>query len=179
MLSQKSPGTGGLPAEFYTMFWDVLRCDLIDIINVSNRQNLIAKSMPSAILTLAFKGKDSSRKNDRLYLKNWRPISLLNIYYKIGAKGPANCLQNVLYHVINPDQTVQNPTQGMWLGFKEGQTTGPVDIQWTNLNNKLKLLGISFGSGSAILTSWRERISKLEKCLNAWQHRELSLQGKS
>ena len=108
------------------------RMYLIDIINVSNRQNLLAKSMRSAILTLDFKGKDSSKKNERLYLKNWRPISLLNIYYKIGAKGPANCLQNVLYHVINPDQTVQNPTQGMWLGFKEGQTTGPVDIQWTN-----------------------------------------------
>ena len=46
------------------------------------------------------------------------------------------------------------------------------------VNDELKLLGITFNSSSAILTSWRERISKLEKCLNAWQHRELSLQGK-
>ena len=54
--------------------------------------------------------------------------------------------------------------KGMWLGSKEGQTTAPVDIQW--INDKLKLLGITFGSDSAILTSWRERVYKLEKCFN-------------
>ena len=109
MPSQKSPGTDGLPAEFYTMFWDSLERDLVDIINFSNSQNLLAKSMRSAILTLAFKGKDSSNKNDRLYLKNWRPISLLNVDYKIGAKALANSLQQVLHYVINPDQACNVP----------------------------------------------------------------------
>ena len=69
-----------------------------------------------------------------------------------------------------------NKTKSMWLGSKAGQSTGPVDIQW--IKNKLKLLGITFGSSSAILASWRGRISKLEKSLNAWQHHEFSLQGK-
>ena len=64
MQEQKSPGTDGLPAEFYTMFWDTLGSDLVDVINFSNSQNLLAKSMHSAILTLVFKGKDSSNKND-------------------------------------------------------------------------------------------------------------------
>ena len=82
--------TDGLPAEFYTMFWHILGHDLVDVINFSNSQNLLAKSMRSAILTLAFKGKDSSNKNHRFYLKNWRPISLLNAGYKIGAKALAN-----------------------------------------------------------------------------------------
>ena len=36
MPSQKSPGTDGLPAEFYTLLWDVLGCDLVDVINFSN-----------------------------------------------------------------------------------------------------------------------------------------------
>ena len=67
-------------------------------------------------------------------------------------------------------------TKGMWLGSKAGQTTGPIDIQW--INDKLKLLEITFGSDSAILTSWRERVYKLEKYLNMWQHRELSFQVK-
>ena len=39
---------------------------------------------------------------------------------------------------------------------------------------------MTFGSASlAILASWQERIAKLEKCLNMWQHREISLQGKA
>ena len=97
MPSQKSPGTNGLPAEFYTLFLDVLGRDLTDVIYYgSNRQNLLAKLMCSTILTLTFKSKDSSNKNNRLYLKNWRPISLLNIDYKIGAEALADCLQNVL-----------------------------------------------------------------------------------
>ena len=65
--------------------------------------------MRSAILTLAFKDKDNSNKNDRFYLKNWRPISLLNVDYKIGAKALANRLQNVLHYIINPDQTCNIP----------------------------------------------------------------------
>ena len=32
MPSQKSPGTDGLPAEFYIMFWDILGRDLVDVI---------------------------------------------------------------------------------------------------------------------------------------------------
>ena len=109
MPVQKSPGTDGLPAEFYTMFWDTHGRDLVDVINFGNSQNLLAKSMRFAILTLAFKGKDSSNKNDRLHLKNWRPICLLNVDYEISAKALANRLQNVLHYVINPDQTCNIP----------------------------------------------------------------------
>ena len=109
MPAQESPGTDGLPAEFYTMFWDTRGRDLIDIINFSNSQNLLAKSIRSAILTLAFEGKDSSNKNGQLNLKNWRPISLLNVDHKISAKALANHLQNVLDYVINPDQTCNVP----------------------------------------------------------------------
>ena len=38
MPSQKSPETDGLPAGFYTMFWDVLGRDLIGVLNFSNCQ---------------------------------------------------------------------------------------------------------------------------------------------
>ena len=74
MPMQNSPGTDGLPAEFYVLFWDTLGCDLVEVLNFGNSQNLLAKSMRSAILTLAFKGKDNANKNDQLSLKNWRPI---------------------------------------------------------------------------------------------------------
>ena len=39
------------------------------------------------------------------FVKNWRPITLLNSGYKIAAKTIANRLQNVLPKLINRDQT--------------------------------------------------------------------------
>ena len=68
-------------------------------------------------------------------------------------------------------------TKGMWLSSKAGQVTGPVDIQW--INDKLKLLGLTFGSEAAILASWQDRAAELETCLGRWQHQELSFQGKT
>ena len=38
-------------------------------------------------------------------LKNWRPISLLNVEYKICAKTLANRIKTVLHKSINEDQT--------------------------------------------------------------------------
>ena len=69
--------------------------------------------MRSAILALAFKGKDSSNQNDRFYLKNWRPIFLLKVDYRIGAKALANRMQNVLQYIINQDQTCNIPARSM------------------------------------------------------------------
>ena len=109
MPMQKSPETDGLPAELYVLFWDTLGRDLVEVLNFGNSQNLLAKSMRSAILTLAFKGKDDANKNDQLFLKNWRPISLLSVDYKIGAKALANRLQKLLHYVISPDQTCNVP----------------------------------------------------------------------
>ena len=41
---------------------------------------------------------------DKRLLKNWRPISLLNVYYKIMTKALAIRLQKVISSIINSDQ---------------------------------------------------------------------------
>ena len=41
----------------------------------------------------------------REYLKNWRPISLLNVSYKIGSACIARRIKTVLGNIINEDQT--------------------------------------------------------------------------
>ena len=51
--------------------------------------------MCTALITLIFK------KGDRLEHKNWRPISLLNVHYKICTRTVAGRLLNVLH----PNQT--------------------------------------------------------------------------
>ena len=39
------------------------------------------------------------------YVKNWRPISLLNCYYKISARAIAYGIKQVLSNLISNDQT--------------------------------------------------------------------------
>ena len=45
------------------------------------------------------------KKNHRLDTKNWRPISLLNVYYKIATRAIASHLLTALSTIIGPDQT--------------------------------------------------------------------------
>ena len=42
---------------------------------------------------------------DRAFLKNWRPISLLNVAYKIASASIAFFIKNILGNIINEDQT--------------------------------------------------------------------------
>ncbi len=51
---------------------------------------------------------------NRLYLKNWTPISLLNTEYKVIAKILATRLQTILPDVINDDQS----------GYRKGRYIG-------------------------------------------------------
>ena len=44
------------------------------------------------------------KKNDALDLKNWRPITLLNIDYKIAAHALAERLKTVISKIIDTDQ---------------------------------------------------------------------------
>lgn len=48
-------------------------------------------------------------KDDKTYLKNWRPITLLNVDCKLFSKLLANRMSVVLGEVIHPDQTCGIP----------------------------------------------------------------------
>ena len=68
-------------------------------------------------------------------------------------------------------------TEGLWLGSAAGKQTGPVNISWTT--DKLKILGVYFGTSNVEHANWIDRVIKLEKRLNLWKSRTLSLKGKS
>ena len=44
MARGKTPGSDGLPAEFFLMFWDVLGTDLVDVLNTSFDSGLLPLS---------------------------------------------------------------------------------------------------------------------------------------
>jgi len=101
----KSPGKDGLPPEFYKRFWDKLGPELVTVLNEGYEKGHLAPTQQESIIRLLYK------KDDRTYLKNWRPISLLNADYKIATKILTNRLKRVLESLINEDQTCAIPNR--------------------------------------------------------------------
>ena len=52
MKSDKSPGSDGLPAEFYNFFWDEIGDTVVDVLNFCFNRGLLTESMRLAIISL-------------------------------------------------------------------------------------------------------------------------------
>ena len=100
MKHNKSPGIDGFPSEFYKVFWRKLKFFLLRTLNESYNIGQLPVTMRHSIISCLPKG-DKPRE----YLKNWRPISLLSVAYKIGSAAIANRLKKVLTHLIPEQQT--------------------------------------------------------------------------
>ena len=99
----KSPGNDGLPLEFYLTFWDILAHDLLAVFKDLEGLDRLPDSFRSGIVTLLYK------KGDKTDLKNWRPITLLNVDCKLFSKLLTSRMSMVLGEVIHPDQTCALP----------------------------------------------------------------------
>ena len=95
----KTPGTDGLTAEFYRHFWSNINHYLYNSIMSSIELGELSIEQRRGVITLIPKpGKDIKQ------VKNWRPISILNVDYKIIAKILANRLKYTLPDLICSDQ---------------------------------------------------------------------------
>ena len=83
---------------FINFFWPDINDLLIDSYNYTFESKGLSQEQKLAVINL-FPKKDK----DLRYLKNWRPVSLLNTDYKILAKALANRLQKVIGHLICED----------------------------------------------------------------------------
>ena len=63
----------------------------------------LPESMKASVTRLVHK------KDDKRLLKNWRPISLLNVDYKICPKAVSFRLSRILGSIVDPDQTCSVP----------------------------------------------------------------------
>ena len=98
MKLNKSPGTDGLSVEFYQTFWNQLKGPFMNSLNESIQKGQLTDTQSHGILSLIFKSGDET------YLNNWRPITLLNVDYKIIARTLAQRLQKVITNVVSTDQ---------------------------------------------------------------------------
>ena len=99
MKNGKAPGCDGLTVRFYKRYWHILAQPLLNCLNESVELGLLPQSMRQSIIRLIPK-KDKDKK----VLKNWRPISLINVDCKIFSKLIANRLKIRLPKLIHPDQ---------------------------------------------------------------------------
>ena len=99
LANDKSPGSDGLSTNFYKFFWPDINDLLIDSYNYTFESKGLSQEQKLAVINLIPK-----KDKDLRYLKNWRPVSLLNTDYKILAKALANRLQKVIGHLICEDQ---------------------------------------------------------------------------
>ena len=96
----KSPGEDGFTKEFYQTFFDLLCKDLLNSYNEAFCKGSLSVSQKRGTITLIPKGDENLTE-----LKNWRPISLLNIDYKILSKVLARRMEKVLPKLVHSDQT--------------------------------------------------------------------------
>ena len=94
----KSPGDDGIVSEFYIEYWYLIHKEFTQVIKHIFNINTLSPSQYNAILTLLYK------KGEREDIRNWRPISLLNVDYKIITKILAERLKKILPYIIHTDQ---------------------------------------------------------------------------
>ena len=98
MKINKSPGLDGLSVEFYREFWPEIQDIVVRSFNDAFSEGHLSYLQRKGVISLLFKGGDKEE------LDNWRPITLLNIDYKILAMVLTKRLQKVLPGIINEDQ---------------------------------------------------------------------------
>ena len=126
----KTPGSDGLPKEFYAKFWDLLCPHLLAVYDYSFATGSFSSSMQESATRLIFK------KGERKNLKNWRPISLLNVDYKICSKALANRLSKVLSSIIQNDQTCSVPGRTIFGNLSLLRDT----LDYVNITNETGIL---------------------------------------
>ena len=100
MNNNKSPGNTGYTTEFYKFFFVDIGHFLIRSINYGFQVNKLSITQRQGVITcLPKEGKDPR------HLNNWRPISLLNVAYKIASSCISNRIKRVLHGLIHPNQT--------------------------------------------------------------------------
>ena len=109
MNNQKRPGSDGFTTEFYKFFWKDIGHLLVRSINYGFRSGEMSITQKEGIITCI-------PKEDKLtqFLRNWRPITLLNTSYKIASSCIAARIKTVLPKIIHNDQK----------GFMKGRYIG-------------------------------------------------------
>ncbi len=109
MANGKSPGPDGFPVEFYKFFWKDLGQYMFKSFCYGLSSGSLSLTQRQGVITCLPKGD-----KPRQFMKNWRPITLLNCDYKILSSCIATRLKSILPKIISDSQK----------GFMKGRYIG-------------------------------------------------------
>ena len=99
LAKEKAPGPDGFSMNFFTLFWPLIGPDFHLMIQDSIITGRFPHGVTRGLITLI------PKSGDLKFLNNWRPITLLNVGYKIYAKALQMRLQDPLSEIISSDQS--------------------------------------------------------------------------
>ena len=99
MKNDKCPGLDGLTKEFYIKYWPLVGQLVLDSLTYGPSVGQLSISQRRGVIRLVPK-----KNRDPREVENWRPITMLNVDYKILTRVLALRLQNVLPTLTHPDQ---------------------------------------------------------------------------
>ncbi|KAL3701937.1 hypothetical protein R1sor_019959 [Riccia sorocarpa] len=125
LKNEKAPGADGMTAEMVKEIWDNSKQDVIDFVLTFWNTDTMSWKQLSGIIKLI------PKEGDRLKIKNWRPLQMLNTGYKIISKIMANRLGEVIGSVVDREQK----------GFIKGRSIADnvlnflISQEWAEVNN--------------------------------------------
>ena len=101
-------------------------------------------------------------------------LALLKILHR-----PVICLKNwIFFRLCSGLELNRSKTEALWLGSNKNRTDKPFGIRWPR--DYVNALGICFTTdqNTSYGKNLEPRLLSLEKCLNVWSSRDLTLYGK-
>ncbi|KAJ1525858.1 hypothetical protein ONE63_009051 [Megalurothrips usitatus] len=95
----RAPGLDGLPLELYKFFWNQIGRIFMKVIQNFQKTGKLPNSMKKIVVS------PIPKKGDRTLLKNWRPIGLINVDYKIISRIYGTRMSSVISTLLTSDQS--------------------------------------------------------------------------
>jgi hypothetical protein len=110
MEHNKAPGPDGFPIEFYQVFWEIIKEDLLALFSDFYEEQLPLFSLNFGVITLIPKIHKAKQ------IQQYRPICVLNVSFKIFTKLGTHRLKRVTDTLVSPSQTTFMPDMNIMKG---------------------------------------------------------------